>query len=70
MELSKYIAYALPEGMHELYAAPQAPQSEAQSVRESFEAWAMDFYGCHRANVDYFAGVDGFVIWQARGQSC
>lgn len=30
MELSKYIAYALPEGMHELYA--QAPQPEAQSV--------------------------------------
>ncbi|MFM0163849.1 hypothetical protein PQR39_25980 [Paraburkholderia sediminicola] len=30
MELSKYIAYALPEGIHELYAAPQ-PAHTAQS---------------------------------------
>ncbi|CAE6900830.1 hypothetical protein [Paraburkholderia domus] len=28
MELSKYIAYALPEGIHELYAAPQPAQTE------------------------------------------
>src|SRR5258708_3144954 len=27
MELSKYIAYALPEGVHELYAAPQPAQT-------------------------------------------
>jgi hypothetical protein len=33
--------------------------------RQSFEAWAMDFYGCEREHVDHLAGVDGFVIWQA-----
>lgn len=35
------------------------------NTREAFEAWAMDFYGCEREHVDHFAGVDGYVIWQA-----
>jgi hypothetical protein len=44
MELSKYIAYALPEGIHDLYAAPQPAQTEPatdgqQLVRELRE-WA------------------------------
>lgn len=34
MELSKYIAYALPEGTHKLYAAPQAPQSRDSVIEQ------------------------------------
>lgn len=38
MELSKYIAYALPEGVHELYAASQPEQAEWALIREAMRS--------------------------------
>jgi hypothetical protein len=35
MELSEYVAYALPEGMHDLYAAPQPQAAQSEDSRDA-----------------------------------
>jgi hypothetical protein len=35
MELSTYVAYALPEGMHDLYAAPQPQAAQSEDSRDA-----------------------------------
>lgn len=64
MELSTYIAYALPEGMHDLYAAPLAKQAEQpqQLTDEQKDAARLDWLEQrpdHFANIDRITSVAG-----------